>query len=1221
MTVSVANTNLNDSFNSWRLNTNFAATVISNNAVTVSRAGSANRGGYARGNGHVDGTFTANELRATTIKAGNTSNDGAWLYVNSNTVINATSLAITSNTVFSGNVNFTTSGTDRIILGDISRIRVTGGSQGQFLRIGGSSDTPDFKALTLRDIADLSTNSAPIILSGSNATYSDNGDSPALILAAGGGQRAYFYMSANTTLSDKADVFLQLSNDTANATFTIVNASNTEQFTVRADGTVYAVANLTVSGINTDANILPQTDDSVDLGAPNREFKDGYFDGTLNTDILYVATGATQGVAASLIPVTDAAGNLGSATRKWGTAWADATNGGVGTFKSMGISGAVNANGNMTVGGTGSITGATSIANTLAVTGDATFAETVTVTGNTAISDRLDVAGNTALNGDVELGNASTDTITVKGNFANQSTTGLAQFNGSVDLGNATSDTLTITARVDSNFDPASHDTYKMGSNHRRWNEVWANTVIANNVIANSNLTVVGDLTVSGATTIASGQAFSADDGTFTTLTVTGKTELDGDVDIGNASGDTISVIGSIDTNLIPTGSQDIGSSSSEWNNAYFTGTVKTDKLTVDETSTFTGAATFNSDVDVNSIIGDNLNIAANTDIDGTLSFATTTVIGKNGKIHANNAVTANTITSSMLANTMNVSNTYGAFHGGASQIPVIRVNKQGQIIAISNTTVAGVTGITYTQSNNNFRVTTATGVTYDETIDSATTTSGTGRGVASFDSGDFSVSSGHVSLADSASGAVIGISATTNETTVSRTNGTVTIGLPDDVSITSDLTVGDDVTIGNKLTVGGNTAIGGNTSIVGNLVVGGNLTVSGTVTTVNTEEINLADNIIALNSNHSGAPTQNGGITVNRGSSANAQIQWNETDDVWEIGNHGGTFYDILKNDGTYATNTHVNTLGATKMSVANTRVLVGTRLGSNALVTLTGDVTGTAKFSSNSVTISTDVSFNYVGSITPGNLIDVSGDAAEGYAVTVDVDLSEATDMTADVDGSEDEMILLDNGAQRRKLISEIKIGQFYTANQIELATDTTGNYVAGITPGSGIDVSGSGSEQATVTIAVESDLRGEVTQLGFSTSDYYVSLADSHEWYTNGAKDMMLSSNGQLDVEGDIVAQSTAISSDLTLKDNILKIDNALDKVLQLNGVEFTWKKDGSKSAGVIAQDVEKVLPQAVKEVQEMNGEGTYKTVKYDALHALLIEAIRELKAEIDELKSNK
>ena len=71
------------------------------------------------------------------------------------------------------------------------------------------------------------------------------------------------------------------------------------------------------------------------------------------------------------------------------------------------------------------------------------------------------------------------------------------------------------------------------------------------------------------------------------------------------------------------------------------------------------------------------------------------------------------------------------------------------------------------------------------------------------------------------------------------------------------------------------------------------NLIISGTSTTVNTEEINLADNIIRLNSNYSGStPTENAGIEVERGTQPNVQLNWDEADDDWEFTayNHAGT-------------------------------------------------------------------------------------------------------------------------------------------------------------------------------------------------------------------------------------------------------------------------------------------------------------------------------------------
>lgn len=125
---------------------------------------------------------------------------------------------------------------------------------------------------------------------------------------------------------------------------------------------------------------------------------------------------------------------------------------------------------------------------------------------------------------------------------------------------------------------------------------------------------------------------------------------------------------------------------------------------------------------------------------------------------------------------------------------------------------------------------------------------------------------------------------------------------------------------------------------------------------------------------------------------------------------------------------------------------------------------------------------------------------------------------------------------------------------------------------------------------------------------------------KWYTAGEEDMRLTDAGDLHVDGDITAFSTTIS-DERLKSDIELIGGALDKVSQLNGYTFKYIADGRKSAGVIAQEVEKVLPSAVTEkIAVFHGEDgeKYKVVHYDQLHGLLIEAIKELKSEIEALK---
>ena len=124
-----------------------------------------------------------------------------------------------------------------------------------------------------------------------------------------------------------------------------------------------------------------------------------------------------------------------------------------------------------------------------------------------------------------------------------------------------------------------------------------------------------------------------------------------------------------------------------------------------------------------------------------------------------------------------------------------------------------------------------------------------------------------------------------------------------------------------------------------------------------------------------------------------------------------------------------------------------------------------------------------------------------------------------------------------------------------------------------------------------------------------------------YTNSSEGARLLSNRDFHVDGNVVAYSTTIS-DIRLKKDIAPIEDAVTKVQQLNGCTFTYLKDDRKSAGLIAQDVEKVLPSAVIEDEAVfHGEEgeTYKTVQYDQVIGLLVEAVKELKAEIEELKN--
>jgi len=149
---------------------------------------------------------------------------------------------------------------------------------------------------------------------------------------------------------------------------------------------------------------------------------------------------------------------------------------------------------------------------------------------------------------------------------------------------------------------------------------------------------------------------------------------------------------------------------------------------------------------------------------------------------------------------------------------------------------------------------------------------------------------------------------------------------------------------------------------------------------------------------------------------------------------------------------------------------------------------------------------------------------------------------------------------------------------------------------------------------------DLRRGVTSVGRDTNDYIAIGTAEINFILDGATDMRLTNAGVLHVENDVIAFSTTIS-DATLKYDINPIEHALDKVSQLTGFTYKYLKDGMESAGLLAQDVEKVMPCAVKEHAlplHTGNEKKYKTLNYDNLHALLIESIKELTAKVEKLE---
>jgi hypothetical protein len=191
---------------------------------------------------------------------------------------------------------------------------------------------------------------------------------------------------------------------------------------------------------------------------------------------------------------------------------------------------------------------------------------------------------------------------------------------------------------------------------------------------------------------------------------------------------------------------------------------------------------------------------------------------------------------SGITANELNATGVAAGSYGSTTEIPVVTVDANGRITSVSIAAVSSDLGIA--------------GDTGTDTVSLLTDT--------------------------------LTVSGTPNEIETVVTDNTITIGLP------------DDVTIGN------------------NLIVSGNLTVSGSTTTVNTETILLADNILTLNSNETGTPSQNAGIEVERGTTANITLRWNETTDKWEI-ETAPTVFDNIATEGFVASSASANSYAVT--------------------------------------------------------------------------------------------------------------------------------------------------------------------------------------------------------------------------------------------------------------------------------------------------------------------
>lgn len=305
------------------------------------------------------------------------------------------------------------------------------------------------------------------------------------------------------------------------------------------------------------------------------------------------------------------------------------------------------------------------------------------------------------------------------------------------------------------------------------------------------------------------------------------------------------------------------------------------------------------------------------------------------------------------------------------------------------------------------------------------------------------------------------------------RYNGSASAWINDPVNLSTD-TVGDYVqslVAGTGLTINNNSGegstptlnigqdVGTSASVLfamvetsGDLTVFGNLTVSGDTTSLLTDHLMVKDPFVTLNAGATGAPSIVSGIEIERGSSANVYIHWNETTDKWETTNDGST-YSVIATNGNIALGTDTTGNYVSGVS-ASTGVTVDHTPGEGSTATIS---IGQSVSPSASVSFA-NVTSNLVGNVT-GNL---TGNVTGNADTATTLDNARTISVSGDVSGS-----VSFDGSQ------DVNIAATIQPNSVALGTDTTGDYVSYLVAGTGVSLTLNSGESATPEISIGQDV----------------------------------------------------------------------------------------------------------------------------------------------------
>ena len=548
------------------------------------------------------------------------------------------------------------------------------------------------------------------------------------------------------------------------------------------------------------------------------------------------------------------------------------------------------------------------------------------------------------------------DNLTVDGNIGvggNLTVTGTTTFNGgTLNLGNAATDNVVFGGEVDSNIIPDDDNSFDLGSSSKEWKDLYVDGVAYLDSVesdggsfGNIQVGETGDNeidTESGNLTLDSAGGTVAVDDNLTVsgdATVTGGLVANGNVDLGDATSDTITATGRFDSDLVPStdGARDLGTSALEWQDLFIDGTAKIDTLTVDENATITGSLTANGNVDLGDATGDTITATGRFDsnlvpsTDGARDLGASTLEWKDifidGTAHID---TLDVDENAAIIGTLDVNGSKLRVGVGNTDIIVNGDMRVTGIMSVGNGTVTIDETTVKTGSSNLHNV--GIEIAGVNTLGADTPI---GENATIFNNGNATFAGAITAASLDISGGV-DVDGTTD---LDTTNVVGTLTVTGDVAADNVTINGNTVsTSSGNLTLDSN---GGTTTINDNAVISGNLTVNGTTTTINSTTVAIDDkNFQVATGAADDAAADGAGLTVDSGD-GDKTFNFEATGDNWGASENlnlaSGKVYKINNSSILSAT-----TLGSSVVSSSLTSV--GT-LGSLAVtnnITVGGTVDG---------------------------------------------------------------------------------------------------------------------------------------------------------------------------------------------------------------------------------------------------------------------------------------